>query len=315
MADQVIVLLLANSERADPGAVRHRWLEEMFPWATVRSGVADHPVDYDDPAVSTSGQRPSRRSSSGDLRGRTPDIGAGLRGSDRGAAGRATVLVDPDRQTVPVSGTAIREDPYGELALPRARRASLVCPARRPPWGRSTGTTTMTSSSRSCSGRAGSQNTDVSTARPKDAAWRGMDDRRVRRGSPSASRRSRTKRPARPTGACSAIRTRSATALWHEHYLGRRAPEVEAIARSRKYDLTFLTAADFPGSRMARASLTTPVSRCSVASRRSSRGGRGRWIGLRGVDRAADGDGDLRHREPSRASATREEEERARPVG
>ncbi len=37
-----------------------------------------------------------------------------------------------------------------------------------------------------------------------------------------------------------------ATALWHEQYLGRPAPEVEAIARSRSYDLTFLTAADFP---------------------------------------------------------------------
>jgi NadR type nicotinamide-nucleotide adenylyltransferase len=37
-----------------------------------------------------------------------------------------------------------------------------------------------------------------------------------------------------------------ATALWHEHYLGRRASEVEAIAWSRRYDLTFLTAADFP---------------------------------------------------------------------
>jgi nicotinamide riboside kinase len=36
-----------------------------------------------------------------------------------------------------------------------------------------------------------------------------------------------------------------ATALWHEQYLGVRAPEVEAIARSRTYDLTFLTAADF----------------------------------------------------------------------
>ena len=38
-----------------------------------------------------------------------------------------------------------------------------------------------------------------------------------------------------------------ATAIWHEQYLGSRAPEVEAIARSRaRYDLTFLTAADIP---------------------------------------------------------------------
>ena len=37
-----------------------------------------------------------------------------------------------------------------------------------------------------------------------------------------------------------------ATAIWHEQYLGSRAPEVEAIARARTYDLTFLTAADIP---------------------------------------------------------------------
>jgi NadR type nicotinamide-nucleotide adenylyltransferase len=37
-----------------------------------------------------------------------------------------------------------------------------------------------------------------------------------------------------------------ANALWHEHYLGRRSPEVEALAWSRGYDLTFLTAADIP---------------------------------------------------------------------
>jgi NadR type nicotinamide-nucleotide adenylyltransferase len=36
-----------------------------------------------------------------------------------------------------------------------------------------------------------------------------------------------------------------ATALWHEQYLGARAPEVEALAWARRYDLTFLTAADF----------------------------------------------------------------------
>jgi NadR type nicotinamide-nucleotide adenylyltransferase len=37
-----------------------------------------------------------------------------------------------------------------------------------------------------------------------------------------------------------------ATAIWHEQYLGGPAPSVMEIARSRTYDLTFLTAADFP---------------------------------------------------------------------
>jgi NadR type nicotinamide-nucleotide adenylyltransferase len=37
-----------------------------------------------------------------------------------------------------------------------------------------------------------------------------------------------------------------ATALWHEHYMGSRSAEVEALAWSRRYDLTILTAADIP---------------------------------------------------------------------
>lgn len=50
-ADQVIVCLLANSTEPIPVETRHAWLEEILPWATVRSTVADHPVDYDDPAI------------------------------------------------------------------------------------------------------------------------------------------------------------------------------------------------------------------------------------------------------------------------
>ena len=37
-----------------------------------------------------------------------------------------------------------------------------------------------------------------------------------------------------------------ATAIWHEHYLGSRAPEVEALARARHYALYILTACDVP---------------------------------------------------------------------
>jgi len=36
------------------------------------------------------------------------------------------------------------------------------------------------------------------------------------------------------------------TAIWHERYLGRPSPEVEAIAATGRYDLTFLTGTDVP---------------------------------------------------------------------
>ena len=51
LADEVIVLVLAHPDEPIPVDLRHRWLEELLPWATVRSGVADHPVDYEDDAV------------------------------------------------------------------------------------------------------------------------------------------------------------------------------------------------------------------------------------------------------------------------
>jgi cytidyltransferase-like protein len=49
-ADEVIVCLLANSAETIPVEMRHAWLEEILPWATVRSAVADHPIDCDDPS-------------------------------------------------------------------------------------------------------------------------------------------------------------------------------------------------------------------------------------------------------------------------
>ena len=50
-ADEVVVCLLAHPDEPIPVEVRHAWLEELLPWATIRSGVATHPIDYEDPAV------------------------------------------------------------------------------------------------------------------------------------------------------------------------------------------------------------------------------------------------------------------------
>ena len=54
------------------------------------------------------------------------------------------------------------------------------------------------------------------------------------------------RRPARRTGSSSATRTRWRRPCGTSTTWAGGAPEVEAIARSRTYDLTFLTAADFP---------------------------------------------------------------------
>ena len=59
------------------------------------------------------------------------------------------------------------------------------------------------------------------------------------------------------------------TAMFHEQYMGARAPEVEAIARSRTYDLTFLTADDFPWVDDGTRASPPPEPGCSGGSRRS----------------------------------------------
>ena len=131
LADEVVVLLLANPAEPIPVGLRHRWLEEMLPWATVRSGTADHPVDYEDPAVYDLWAATIR-----EVTGRdsfdlllTSEPAYGDMTAER--IGARHVLVDPDRVTVPISSTAIRADPYAcwDFLSPgvRAWYAKRVC--------------------------------------------------------------------------------------------------------------------------------------------------------------------------------------------
>jgi HTH-type transcriptional regulator, transcriptional repressor of NAD biosynthesis genes len=114
-ADDVIVALLANSAEPIPVDLRHAWLAELFPWATVRSTVADHRIDYDDPAIH-------------DLWAATIQDVIGLETVDvlvtseprygdeiARRLGARHVLLDPERRRYPISGTAIRADPKANL--------------------------------------------------------------------------------------------------------------------------------------------------------------------------------------------------------
>lgn len=245
LADEVIVCLLANSHEPIPVERRHAWLEELVPWATVRSGVADHPVDYTDPAVydlwAATIKEVIGRERVDLLVTSEPAYG------DMTAAriGARHVLADPDRTAVPISATAIRRDPWANWAFigpgPRAWYARRVCLVG----AESTGTTTLTGrlAERFGTTWVGEYGREYSI--PKDArgeTW-STDDfvniaRRQLELEEAAAR------------ACDRIvfcdTDPMTTALWHETYLGRPAPEVMAIAQAHRYDLTFLTAADFP---------------------------------------------------------------------
>ena len=245
MADEVVVLVLANSAEPIPVDLRHKWLEEMLPWATVRSGVADHPVDYADPAVYDLWAATIRR-----VTGRpsfdlllTSEPAYGEMTAER--IGARHVLVDPDRVAVPISATAIRADPYANWAYlspgVRAWYAKRVCVTG----AESTGTTTTAERLAGLYDTAWVPEYGRQYSVPKDArgeVW--TTDEFVHIARRQQALEDDAARMANRILFCDTDAL--ATAIWHEQYLGSRAPEVEALAWSRTYDLTLLTAADIP---------------------------------------------------------------------
>ena len=245
MADEVVVALLANSAEPIPIELRHQWLEEMLPWATVRSGVADHPIDYADPAVYDLWAATIR-----EVTGRpsfdlllTSEPAYGEMTAER--IGARHVLVDPDRRAVPVSASAVRADPcaHWESLTPgvRAWYARRICLTG----AESTGTTTTTRALAALYDTAWVPEYGREYSVPKDArgeAW--TTDEFVHIARRQQELEDVAARLANRILFCDTDAL--ATAIWHEQYLGSRAPDVEAIARARAYDLTFLTAADIP---------------------------------------------------------------------
>ena len=107
--DRVTVVLLANSAESIPVEVRHGWIAEVHPRANVVSGTADHPIDYYDPHVWDLWEREIR-----ELLDAPADVVFSSEAYGEELArrlGARNVVVDLDRSTVPVCGTAIRRDP------------------------------------------------------------------------------------------------------------------------------------------------------------------------------------------------------------
>jgi NadR type nicotinamide-nucleotide adenylyltransferase len=245
LADEVVVLVLANPAEPIPVELRHRWLEEMLPWAEIPSGVAGHRVDYADPAVYDLWAATIR-----DVTGRdgfdlllTSEPAYGDMTAER--LGATHVLVDPDRLAVPISATAVRADPYACWAYlspgVRAWYARRVCLVG----AESTGTTTMAEALAGRFRTVWVPEYGREYSIPKDAcgeAWTTAEFVHIARRQQALE--DEAAREADRILFCDTDAL--ATAIWHERYLGSRAPEVEAIAWSRRYDLTFLTAADIP---------------------------------------------------------------------
>ena len=128
--DQLTILVCSLPDDPIPGALRHAWMRELFPDCRVLHHDAVVPqAPEDDPDF-----WPIWR---GIARAAHPEPIDYVFASEAYGARLATELgavfhpVDPDRSIVPVSGTAVRADPYGHWPfLPppvRAHHARRIC--------------------------------------------------------------------------------------------------------------------------------------------------------------------------------------------
>ncbi len=225
-------------------ARRAGWLREIHPGVEVRV-VEDIGRDEDSAAWAAYTQR---------FLGRSPDVvfsseDYGERWA--GELGCHHVLVDRDRGRFPVSGTAVRADPARHWAMlapcVRAHYVTRVCLVG----AESTGTTTLAGALAEELGTVWVPEYGRAYSRAKaaggwPAAWETGEfeviARRQEAEEDEAARRSG------PVLLCDTDAL--ATGIWHERYLGRRNPEVEARAAAAtaagRYRLTVLTGDEIP---------------------------------------------------------------------
>ncbi|MFC0003179.1 AAA family ATPase [Micromonospora siamensis] len=247
----VTVVVAPSRRESIPLAPRLDWLREAHahtPWVRVVGRYDDHPVDYADPAAWDAHCAVFREAVG-------PDPVDAVFSSEAYGAELARrfdavpVDVDPDRRTVPVSGTAVRADPVAHwrwLSPPvRAwfvRRVVVV-------GAESTGTTTMARAlaahyrgawvpeyGRELTAR---KLAELRARRPAatvfDVTWDRADFREVVRAQQAAEDAA-----ARSSGPLLFCDTDArATAVWEERYLGSSSVQVRAAAR--RPDLYLLT--------------------------------------------------------------------------
>jgi len=238
-SEHVVVIVCGKPTDTIPPDLRGEWLQAIHPNAQVI--VIDDRYDEND----------SRVWAENTLRwlGRAPDaVFTSEAYGDPYASlmGSKHVCVDRVRRQIPVSGTAVRRDPYvnWDFLEPPVRGwfAKRVCVLG----AESTGTTTLAQD----------------LARHLETTWvaeygREYSERKVSRGDPvwtseefTEIAMEQTRRE--NTASCEANRllicdtNAFATTLWHRRYMNERSLEVEEIARKGRCDLYLLTGDEIP---------------------------------------------------------------------
>lgn len=221
---QLTVIVCARPGQAPDGMLRAGWLRERFPNASVL--VTPDDLDGED----SSGWAERTRA----LLGGAPDaVFTSEAYGDRYAEflGCRHVPVDPERKTVPVSGTLIRARPLAHwdfLEGPaRGYYALRVCLVGAESTGKTTLAKALAEHYRTCwvpeYGRELSE--EMLT---RDGAYRWSTQDFVKIARTQCEREDARAREARQVLICDT--DAFATAIWHRRYMGERSAEVEAIA-------------------------------------------------------------------------------------
>lgn len=238
--ERLTVIVCARADQGIPGELRAAWLREVHPDVEVMLIDDTYPEDdsrlWAENTVRWLGYVPDLVFTSEDY----GDPYAGYMGSGH-------VLVDRERKAVPVSGTAIRQEPlaHWEYLDPpvRAYFAKRVCVVG----AESSGTTTMAEALAShyntvWAPEYGREYSVEKLGRPDRDTW--CTEEFVHIATEQCRREDRAARLANRLLVCDT--DAFATGIWHRRYMGSRSPQVEAIAAARRYDLYLLTDVDIP---------------------------------------------------------------------
>lgn len=237
--DRVTVLVLGSVTERIPLPLRREWMKARHPRARVVAGWDELPIDFEDPHVHDLHIELMERLLN-------EPIDAVFTGEAYGhmLAERWGVAHVLRQRSGRISGTQVRADPaaFWDQLTPPVR--AYLCRRVVITGAESTGTTTL---ARALAERLDTQwvpevGRAVTEARGLDHPWTDADfamiARRQQRDEDRAASRSG------PILVCDTDAL--ATCIWQERYRGRSTADVEAIAASRTYDLTVLTADDIP---------------------------------------------------------------------
>lgn len=236
---ETVVIICAKPSDFVDGETRGRWMREIHP--TARVLVIDDRYDENDSRVWAENTRR--------WLGRAPDaVFTSEAYGERYAAlmGSQHVSVDPPRTRMPVSGTAVRRDPYAnwEFLEPPVRGwfTKRVCVLG----AESTGTTTLAQALAAewKTNGVAEYGREYSARKQAagDHAWATPEFEHI--AQVQTKREDEAARAANRVLICDT--NAFATVLWHRRYVGGPCPAVEAIARQGRCDLYLLTGDEIP---------------------------------------------------------------------